>query len=479
MSTNNMVESTLDLAKREQAALKVSEQAIENIRKAKDGQRTRTYNHVSIERTGGAMISLPTDMAYDDAIDWLERQKQAEQRVVEFTREYDAYPLDGAHATKLALERIYGFADITGRASFFGNEPPKKLELELGYGQTVVVPWGNITPVGLDGTISMSYDTEPKMVFKLHCRVRAKDEEAMRAVTEVVGHILANESIYRGRAFKLNFNWRDLEDANPLQMQPTMMTLDTITLDDLIVDDHVQAALETDLMLRLRMPEACRQAGVPLKQGILLAGPYGTGKTLAAKVAANEAVANGWTFIYLEHAKDFSETVQLASHYGPAVIFVEDIDSVASSERNEHFNAILNTIDGIDTKHHPIVTVLTTNHAERIQKSFLRAGRIDSLIEFGAPGRDQRFEFLDLYLGNLLNSDEPVDEAIDLMDGMVPAFIAEICRKATMRAMYRLGRAPVYGEVGADDLLMATKAMRVHAEKADEYGLIEQAKTRV
>lgn len=457
------------------------QKTVERIQKAKLSKKTRSYGQVEVERQDCAQITLPVDMATAEAINWLERERKAEQRLVNFTREYDAYPLDGAHALKLALERVYGFADLSGQASFFGTEPPKKIEVDLGAGETVVVPWGVMTPLGLDGTLTCHFVTEPRMKFVLMCEVRQKDEGTMRAITDLVQAILDHESIYRNRAFKLNYAWRDQEEPNPLSMQPTMMSLDRLGMHDLIVNHTVQTQLETDLLLRLRHTQACVEAGVPLKQGILLAGPYGTGKTLAAKVAANEAVKNGWTFIYLENAGDLPETVELAAHYGPAVIFVEDIDSITQGERRKELNDVLNTIDGIDSKHQPIITVLTTNHVENISKAFLRAGRIDSLIEFTAPDSFDRARFLYLYLAEYLEDyDAPeIEEAIKNMDGMVPAFIAEICRKAKLRAMWRLGRAPEQFEVSPQDVLDATLGMREHAVRADEFGLIEKTRTVV
>lgn len=457
-----------------------TKEAIDRIMNAAQKKPERSYSHVTVTRGQQAQITLPLDMSLDDGIEWLERQKKAEERVVSFTREYDAYPLDGAHALKVALERVYGFADLISQQSMFGEVPPKKIEIDLGHGEKVVVPWGPIQPSGLKGVLTPDYELKPKMKFMLNCKVRAKDEEAMRAIMDIVQVILQHESLYRGKAFKLNFAWQDLDQVNPLQMQPKMLTLDGMSLDKMVLNETTKAQLETDLMLRLTMPEQCREAGVPLKQGILLSGPYGTGKTLAAKAAGNTAIQNGWTFIYLEDVKRFADAVDLAAHYAPAVVFVEDIDNITSGDRDQHMNEILNTIDGIDTKHLPIITVLTTNHDERIQKGFLRAGRIDSLIQFDEPGPDQIWQFIEIYLGDLVDIEEHEREPIiETMRGMVPAFIAEVCRKATMRAMWRLKRAPQKGEVQQNDLLVAALGMVQHAKKADEFGLIEKAREQV
>jgi SpoVK/Ycf46/Vps4 family AAA+-type ATPase len=72
---------------------------------------------------------------------------------------------------------------------------------------------------------------------------------------------------------------------------------------------------------------------VPLKRGVLLEGPYGTGKTLTAFVTAKKCVENGWTFIMLDRVAALKEALTFARMYAPAVVFAEDIDRSVEGER--------------------------------------------------------------------------------------------------------------------------------------------------
>ena len=110
----------------------------------------------------------------------------------------------------------------------------------------------------------------------------------------------------------------------------------------------------------------------------------GTGKTLAAILTGQEAVANGWTFIKGRPGRDdLSFVMQTAKLYQPAVVFYEDVDKIADSEvtSDSGISRLLDDFDGIDAKSTRILCVLTTNHPERIHKGMARPGRLDAMIE--------------------------------------------------------------------------------------------------
>jgi SpoVK/Ycf46/Vps4 family AAA+-type ATPase len=120
--------------------------------------------------------------------------------------------------------------------------------------------------------------------------------------------------------------------------------------------------------------------------GILLAGDPGVGKTLTAYVTAKKAVDHGWTFVYLSHAADLANGIRFALQYAPCVLFVEDLDRiVAGDDRTEEIDDVLNSFDGVDSKDKELITVLTTNHLEKIPGVALRPGRCDTLVVVTAP----------------------------------------------------------------------------------------------
>ena len=163
------------------------------------------------------------------------------------------------------------------------------------------------------------------------------------------------------------------------------------------------------------------------------------------------------------------QALRFAELYGPAVLFAEDIDRAVTGERSPEMDQILNTLDGVDTKHNPIITILTTNHADKINPAFLRAGRIDSFIEMKLPDAEAAGRFLNLYATtsdgrNLLDPSIDPLEAGELFAGLIPAFIATGVHQATMATIARHG-ADIVGKVTMDELRGAAGAMRDHARR--------------
>ena len=87
----------------------------------------------------------------------------------------------------------------------------------------------------------------------------------------------------------------------------------------------------------MRFPDMYRQLGHAIPKGILLHGPSGKGKTLAAKAIATESEAN---FISVkgpeliskwigESEQGIREIFRRARQASPCIIFFDEIDSIA------------------------------------------------------------------------------------------------------------------------------------------------------
>src|SRR4029077_1351830 len=181
---------------------------------------------------------------------------------------------------------------------------------------------------------------------------------------------------------------------------------------------------------------------------------------------------HGWTFIYLRRAVDLAEGLRLGQLYSPAVVFVEDVDTVVKGDRDESVNDLLNTLDGVDTKSHPIITILTTNHPELIQPAFIRAGRIDTVIRFEPPDEQACRTFIKLFTTDdegrsLLAPDQDLTETVKALGGRWPAFICEAVAKAKRFAIYREGN-DIVGKMLAADITLAAESIRAHMKMAEQ-----------
>lgn len=427
------------------------------------------FKDVQVTREGTQII-IPPGMAYWEAREWLTRKEEAENKVVEVNHRIDCFPLDGILAVKQAMEEKYGFTNLRGLDGFWGEELPMMIQVVDADGKYHSAPVGKLQPPTWEGGyITISLGPVPQLVIGGQMRVR--HEPAVQEIFKRTKELLRTKSIYKGQAMRIDLSWMsDGRNFHPINDAPQFMDVKDITEADLILPASTEFELRTNVWMLLEKTEACQRYNIPLKQGVLLYGPYGTGKTLTARVTAEKATRNKWTFFYLKNVKHVAAALKLAEHYAPCVIFAEDVDTVTGN-RDEDMNQILNTLDGVDTKGKAIITILTTNNADAIDPSFLRAGRIDTLIHMGAPDAKAAERFVKLYAKDD-DARTLLAEGLDLtpvgksLEGYVPAFIAEAVQKAKRHAIAREGE-DIVGKVNEHDLLLASEALKLHAQMAN------------
>lgn len=420
----------------------------------------------------GTQIILPVidgqPMSYDDAIVWLDRKKKEDEAEVQVHNVLPCSPMDGAVALQKAIAEIYGWSEGVATPGFFGDKPPAMIRVETGANESVQVPYGRIEIPGVEGYLQTGIQIEPNPAFIVGGVVKRKHAVKVNQIVDRMKEILQKGSIYKGKAVKVAFGWLDSDgdkfrDYDPLQDAPQFLDLKGIKDDDLIFGEKTLGDIEIGLFTPIEQTEACRANGIPLKRGILLYGPYGTGKTMTAYVAALKAVRNGWTFVYLDHTRDLKMGLQFAAQYAPCVIFAEDIDRAVNGQRSVAIDEILNTLDGVDTKGAEIITVLTTNHIENINPAILRMGRLDTLVEVTPPDATAAERLVKLYARNLLDPKVDLKKIGKTLAGRIPAFIREVTERAKMAAIGRLKSADIKGKVLEKDLLTAAHGMETHA----------------
>lgn len=114
----------------------------------------------------------------------------------------------------------------------------------------------------------------------------------------------------------------------------------------------------------LKYPEKYIEKGAKLPKGLLLYGEPGVGKTMLARAIAKEA---GVTFLY-QNGSSFDEiyvgsgTIRVQQLFSaakkaqPAIIFIDEIDSLLSKARRKHessysratINLFLSEMDGFE-----------------------------------------------------------------------------------------------------------------------------------
>lgn len=398
---------------------------------------------LNVERTTGPMV-IPDSWSWDDVIEFATRSKEAEDHVVNVRDKIRAFPLDAAYALGKALERKFGMALVQGE----WGSPVNLVSVERGPEDIIGIPWGEFQLPSNTGVLTMQASIEDgQQVLNVLVRTRRKYETAVREIVKLAREILKTESLYKARALRLiwraNFFSGEFADVR-------FMHTANVQRSDLIFTSELERAIDTNIWTLLQYPHACRTAKIPIKRGILLAGEYGVGKTLLATVTAKIATEAGWTFIYLDDTERVGEALMFAQQYAPAVVFAEDVDRVAS-ERDDQLNEILNKLDGIETKDHEVMVILSTNHPETIHPALLRPGRTDVILNLTAPDGPAVERLIRKYAGARLPETEALGRVSQQLAGQIPATIREVVERSKLESIRRTG-GDAMAELMAEDV---------------------------
>jgi proteasome regulatory subunit len=218
------------------------------------------------------------------------------------------------------------------------------------------------------------------------------------------------------------------------------------------LDEQMNEVRETVEMPLLK-PDMFRDVGIDPPSGVLLYGPPGTGKTMLAKAVANETDA---TFIKMagselvhkfigEGAKLVRDLFEVARAHEPAVLFIDEIDSIASkrtesktsgdAEVQRTMMQLLSEMDGFEDRGE-VRIIAATNRFDMLDRAILRPGRFDRLIEVPKPeaeGRELIFEIhtRDMNIADDVDFEVLAEEATDASGADIKA----ICTEAGMFAI--------------------------------------------
>jgi ATP-dependent 26S proteasome regulatory subunit len=104
---------------------------------------------------------------------------------------------------------------------------------------------------------------------------------------------------------------------------------------------------------------------------------------------------------------------------------------------------LLNEMDGLASDA-DIIFVLTTNGPELLEPALAaRPGRIDQAVEIKLPDDSGRRQLLQLYLRGTQHAVDDVDAVAARFDGVSPAFIKELVRRAVLNSTDDGSAAPL------------------------------------
>ncbi|MEM3378193.1 MAG: AAA family ATPase [Candidatus Bathyarchaeia archaeon] len=187
-------------------------------------------------------------------------------------------------------------------------------------------------------------------------------------------------------------------------------------------------------------------------RGILLFGPPGCGKTLLAAAVATEIDANFYSIdaasimskwlgeAEQNVAKLFNSARKSANEGKPAIVFVDELDSLMGQHQNEVGgeirvrNQFLKEMDGIvdKGKNLHVYVIGATNKPWDLDWAFIR--RFQKRILVPLPDHHTRLMMLKLYTANLqIAPDVDLHELARLSEGFSGSDIRDVCQSAQLK----------------------------------------------
>jgi transitional endoplasmic reticulum ATPase len=242
-------------------------------------------------------------------------------------------------------------------------------------------------------------------------------------------------------------------ELRPTYEEPREQRRADVSYDDIGGLGNATDQIHEMVELPLRRPEIFHRLGIDPPKGVLMHGPPGTGKTLLARAVANEAEATFFSIAgpeimgkhYGESEQRLREIFEEARKASPAIVFIDEIDSIApkrdqvSGEAERRLVAqLLTLMDGLEPREN-VVVIGATNRVDSIDEALRRPGRFDREIVIGAPDTQGRREILAIHTRGM-----PLDEKVDLdaiartTHGFVGADLSALCREAAIDAVRRI-----------------------------------------
>ncbi|MEM3020608.1 MAG: CDC48 family AAA ATPase [Candidatus Micrarchaeaceae archaeon] len=281
-------------------------------------------------------------------------------------------------------------------------------------------------------------------------------ESAMFTLRGILPKIMDKKSIPNEILVSLKVSMADFMNAlatiQPSALREVFVERPNVHWNDVGGLEEVKKQLREALELPIKNPEAFEKMGIRPVKGILLVGAPGTGKTLLAKAVATERESN---FISIkgpellskfvgESEKATREIFRKARMAAPCIIFIDEIDAIASSRDSDSSDSmvtervvdtLLTELDGLDSMKN-VSVLAATNRPDMLDPALLRPGRFDKIIEIPVPGEEERLAIFKVHTKKMpLDKDVDLAELAKSTDGYTGAEIENLCREAGMYAI--------------------------------------------
>ena len=188
--------------------------------------------------------------------------------------------------------------------------------------------------------------------------------------------------------------------------------------------------------------------GLPTPRGLLLIGIQGTGKSLTAKVIANDwqlpllklDVGKLFGGIVGESESRLRQMINLAETISPCILWIDEIDKAFTNTESKGdsgtSNRVLATfISWLSEKTKPVFVISTANNIDLLPLEIIRKGRFDEIFFLDLPQKDERKEIFKIHIQEFRpNSWQSFDYSV--LSELSESFSGAEIRQSIIEGMY-------------------------------------------
>jgi AAA+ superfamily predicted ATPase len=226
------------------------------------------------------------------------------------------------------------------------------------------------------------------------------------------------------------------------------LELSKVGWDDVIIPEGTKGLLRRLTQHSPELSELMRVNGLTTKQGVMLSGSPGNGKTSALKAITREATCSVIYALprHLQYSENVRAVCEMARDLSPSILIIEDIDWIAE-DRSSSSDAgkvieLMNQLDGIEEMD-GVIVIATTNDVDKIERAIKnRPGRFDRVVRFDNPEEPERRRMIDRFCRDWTLEGVPVEKVVSLTGGLSGAHMYELCRTAARKSLEAGSYAP-------------------------------------
>lgn len=311
--------------------------------------------------------------------------------------------------------------------------------LRAGFPAGTLLP---ATPSVIQIRAKRSYGSSPEVAVY----VRRADQEAARGVLDAILVRASELNPFRGKAVRASV-------AVGLSLSVINLP-ETLTRASVVVDESVWREIDLGVTAVRDRHEMLNRHGLGCRRGVLLVGPPGTGKSAVSAAVANEALAAGFTVIYVEARAGtvlLTNVVEEAQRLGgPVLIVLEDVDLWCRDRSHGSSGGLSELLQAMDIQPDArILTLASTNDAKTLDAAAIRTGRFDGIVEVGYPDRDAAARILSGLVAGIPGEVDAPAVAGQLPENTSGSDLREIVRRAVLSGDGTVSTASLLAEIGS------------------------------